>query len=107
MTTSDNVKNRTKEIKIRMNTCELLELDKLRGSQTRAKYIRTRALSKQGQPRKNQELALALARIGNNLNQIARVLNLQNTQGDVVNLAQCYLELHKIETMMNELWQEV
>lgn len=98
---------RTKEIKIRMNDEELAELDKLRGLLTRAKYIRTRTLSKQGQQRKNQELALALARIGNNLNQIAKVLNTQNANNDVVNLAQCYLSLHKIEMMMDELWEEV
>jgi hypothetical protein len=50
-----------------------------------------------------RELLLSLARIGNNLNQIARGINQANLTGDKIDTAKVLVELAAIRAAMEEL----
>lgn len=103
---------RTESIKIRLTSEEHQKLNEIKGRSELARWIRELALNGGG-GRKHvvkhvlpSELVRAMAGIGNNLNQIAKVLNQQLKTGDLdlkkESLA-IMLQLQSTEIALNEL----
>lgn len=98
---------RTKEIKIRLTEQEHQALlDRKKGEL--AVWIRNTCLE-QDIPKPKEvrtadpELLRQLARIGGNLNQLARVTNTEQARGDIINLLRLTAELATIREQLNEL----
>lgn len=65
-------------IKVRFDSQELEKLDGLRGDVNRSRYIREMSLGEHDlRGKRDKEFLLAFARIGNNLNQIAKRVNIE------------------------------
>ena len=67
--------HRTNLVKVRFSDDELARLDELRSTETRARYLRQKAIATTGVNDIDPIAALQLSRIGNNINQIAKKLN--------------------------------
>jgi hypothetical protein len=67
--------HRTNLVKVRFSDDELARLDELRSTETRARYLRQKAISEAGVNDIDPIATLQISRIGNNLNQIAKKLN--------------------------------
>lgn len=98
-------KKRTKEIKVRVNKYEnekLIELSKIYGK-SKASFLRESALegflshsNGKGKHRPDPAMIRAISRIGNNLNQIAKQINVVAKSGDALNVLDVLDELTKI-----------
>ncbi len=72
------MKKRTRAVTVRLSPDEMQTLDDLRGRTTRGRYVRTLLLSGGTTlqvPAINQEWYAASRNLGNNLNQLVRLLN--------------------------------
>lgn len=98
---------RTKEIKIRLTEQEYQALlDRKKGEL--AVWIRTTCLDQDiPEPKKvktaDPELLRQLAKIGGNLNQIAKATNTEQARGDIINLLRVTAELATIREQLDEL----
>ncbi|OOR90734.1 hypothetical protein B0181_04510 [Moraxella caviae] len=98
---------RTKEIKIRLTEQEYQALlDRKKGEL--AVWIRTTCLEQDiPEPKKvktaDPELLRQLAKIGGNLNQIAKTTNTEQARGDIINLLRVTAELATIREQLDEL----
>lgn len=98
---------RTKEIKIRLTEQEYQALlDRKKGEL--AVWIRTTCLDQDiPEPKKvktaDPELLRQLAKIGGNLNQIAKTTNTEQARGDIINLLRVTAELATIREQLDEL----
>lgn len=98
---------RTKEIKIRLTEQEYQALlDRKKGEL--AVWIRTTCLEQDiPEPKKvktaDPELLRQLAKIGGNLNQIAKATNTEQARGDIINLLRVTAELATIREQLDEL----
>ena len=98
---------RTKEIKIRLTEQEYQALlDRKKGEL--AVWIRTTCLEQDiPEPKKvktaDPELLRQLAKIGGNLNQIAKATNTEQARGDIINLLRVTVELATIREQLDEL----
>lgn len=98
---------RTKEIKIRLTEQEhQILLDKKTGAEL-ATWIRDTCLEVKNPKRKtiktaDPKLLLQLARIGSNLNQIAKTANTQ-AKADIINVVRLTTELITIREQLNEI----
>ena len=100
------MRKRTKEIKIRMTPDEHAHfLERVPEDMALAEWVRTVCLNGKPPRRKkvrkaDSELLIAIARIGNNMNQIAREVN---TSRDSLNVAKTLLELSIIREQLDTL----
>lgn len=99
--------NRTKEIKIRLTEQEHQDLLQRKKGEL-AVWIRTTCLEQDiPEPKKvktaDPELLRQLAKIGGNLNQIAKATNTEQTRGDIINLLRVTTELATIREQLDEL----
>lgn len=98
---------RIKEIKIRLTEQEYQALlDRKKGEL--AVWIRTTCLEQDiPEPKKvktaDPELLRQLAKIGGNLNQIAKTTNTEQARGDIINLLRVTAELATIREQLDEL----
>lgn len=98
---------RIKEIKIRLTEQEYQALlDRKKGEL--AVWIRTTCLEQDiPEPKKvktaDPELLRQLAKIGGNLNQIAKATNTEQARGDIINLLRVTAELATIREQLDEL----
>ena len=71
------MKTRTIELKVRISQAEAADIDRARGKIRRAVFLRLRGLGVDVRPipQPTAEALSQLARLGNNINQIARQLN--------------------------------
>lgn len=98
---------RTKEIKIRLTEQEHQALlDRKKGEL--AVWIRNTCLEQEiPQPKTvktaDPELLRQLAKIGGNLNQIAKATNTEQARGDIINLLRLTAELATIREQLNKL----
>lgn len=103
-----NKPKRTKEIKIRLTNQEhQILLDKKTGAEL-ATWIRDTCLENKFSNKKpirtaDPELLRQLAKIGGNLNQIAKVANTEQARGDIINLLRLTAELATIREQLTEL----
>lgn len=99
---------RTKEIKIRLTEQEhQILLDKKTGAEL-ATWIRDTCLETESPKKKpiktaDPELLRQLAKIGGNLNQIAKATNTEQAKGDIINLLRVTAELATIREQLDEL----
>lgn len=99
---------RTKEIKIRLTEQEhQILLDKKTGAEL-ATWIRDTCLENKVSKKKpirtaDPELLRQLAKIGGNLNQIAKATNTEQARGDIINLLRLTAELATIREQLTEL----
>lgn len=109
---------RTKEIKIRLTDSEHKSLLEMAQDQQLATFIREYCLSADSEhfakiAKKNREkinrlsvspeLLRQLAGIGNNVNQVARVLNQQKKSGETIELIKIALALQAIQKDLNAI----
>ncbi|WAJ74967.1 plasmid mobilization protein [Moraxella bovis] len=98
---------RTKEIKIRLTEQEHQNLlDRKKGEL--AVWIRNTCLEQEVPQSKivktaDPELLRQLAKIGGNLNQIAKTTNTEQARGDIINLLRVTAELATIREQLDEL----
>lgn len=98
---------RTKEIKIRLTEQEHQDLLQRKTGEL-AVWIRSACLE-QEIPQSKQvktadpELLRQLAKIGGNLNQIAKATNTEQARGDIINLLRVTAELAAIREQLDEL----
>lgn len=98
---------RTKEIKIRLTEQEHQDLLQRKKGEL-AVWIRTTCLEQDiPEPKKvktaDPELLRQLAKIGGNLNQIAKTTNTEQARGDIINLLRVTAELATIREQLDEL----
>lgn len=98
---------RTKEIKIRLTEQEHQNLLQRKKGEL-AVWIRTTCLEQEvPQPKTvktaDPELLRQLAKIGGNLNQIAKATNTEQARGDIINLLRVTVELATIREQLDEL----
>lgn len=96
---------RTKEIKIRLTKQEHQDLLERKNGEL-AVWVRNTCLAqKQPKPVKtaDPELLRQLAKIGANLNQIAKVANTEQARGDIINLLRVIAELATIREQLDTL----
>lgn len=98
---------RTKEIKIRLTEHEHATLLNKKTSAELATWIRNVCLNTETKQKQvktaDPELLRQLARIGGNLNQIARIANSERAKGDIVNLLRLTAELAIIREQLSEI----
>jgi hypothetical protein len=97
---------RTKNIKIRLYESELREFKSRAGGQQVARYIRELVLKQKivkHIPRSDPKLIFAVAKIGANLNQIARVLNYSKKSEADFDIIKCLVELNSIKQKLDEI----
>lgn len=98
---------RTKEIKIRLTEQEHQDLLQRKKGEL-AVWIRNTCLEQEiSQPKTvktaDPELLRQLAKIGGNLNQIAKATNTEQARGDIINLLRVTAELATIREQLDEL----
>ena len=99
---------RTKEVNIRLTDQEhQILLDKKIGAEL-ATWIRNTCLETKTPKKKpiktaDPELLRQLAKIGGNLNQIARIANTEQARGDIINLLRLTAELATIREQLDKL----
>lgn len=108
-------KNRHHVIKVTLNNDELEKLNQRRGSTPKATYLRKSALSPLCKSKsksntlslaKQRDLYIALSRIGNNINQITKKVNMTFTDSkNVIAHAKLLKELNAINAKLDALWQ--
>lgn len=87
---------RTIELKIRFSEEELATIDHKRGRVRRAVYLRAAGLGVKPPrpvPQPTADALIALARVGNNLNQIARQLNAGGAAAQLIEVAEAEAQL--------------
>ena len=98
---------RTKELKIRLTEQEHQDLLQRKKGEL-AVWIRNTCLEQEiSQPKTvktaDPELLRQLAKIGGNLNQIAKATNTEQARGDIINLLRVTAELATIREQLDEL----
>lgn len=92
-------------VMLRLNDAELAELERRRGTEERARWMRARVLGPAGSaarnrvPELNREAWTALGRVGANLNQLARAAN----EGGGLELPALRAELHALRELLDEV----
>lgn len=108
-------RSRDKELKIRFSEEEYQTIKKKAGTKSMATYMRQQCLADNSQPmhsssryqdtplppKINPNLFRVLVGAGNNLNQIARLLNRQNAAGKSLSIAWAAMELVQIKVMLD------
>ena len=112
----ENEVKRTESIKIRLTPGERARLDEIKARPELARWIRELALSGQGgrshvvKHSLPIELTRVISGIGNNLNQMARIMN-QQAKEDNLDLKQdalsIMLQLQATEEALNQLWESL
>ena len=100
------MRKRTKEIKIRLTPDEHAQfMARVPDGAALAEWVRNTCLGVPPAPKRkikkaDSDLLIALARIGNNMNQIARELN---TNNDTATVARAMLELAQIRAQLDQV----
>lgn len=97
---------RTKEIKIRLHPHEFEEFKNRAAGRQVASYIRELVLEQKvvkETPRCDPKLIFEVAKIGSNLNQIARVLNFASKTGENFDVLRCIFELNSIKESLDQV----
>lgn len=103
---------RDKSIKIRLTADEHQQLVKNKVGDELATWLRDLGLNQETQPpppkpkkvkTADPELLRQLARIGANLNQIAKATNTEQAKGDIINLLRLTAELATIREQLSEI----
>ena len=94
-----SVDHRTCKVDVRLSAAELATLDESRGTTPRARYLRESCLRGVQIGGIDRNMFSALARVGNNINQIARALNTDRNI-DIQLLGKKYEEL---KTVLDEI----
>lgn len=94
----DDSERRDVSVSCRLTNGEIKELDKKRGTMRRGEYLRLAAFKKAPKPvpELNREAWADLARVGGNLNQIAKRLN----EGDAANIEDIRKTLNELRTAL-------
>lgn len=100
--------HRTKEIKIRLTEQEHETLQIKKTGSELASWIRNTCLEIDNPKIKpvktaDPKLLQQLAKIGSNLNQIAKATNTEQAKGDIINLLRLTAELATIREQLNEI----
>jgi hypothetical protein len=97
---------RTKEIKIRLHDREFEEFKNRASGRQVASYIRDLVLEQKvvkHAPSCDPKLIFEVAKIGANLNQIARVLNFASKSGENFDVLRCIFELNTIKESLDQV----
>ncbi|ELA07975.1 putative mobilization protein C (plasmid) [Moraxella macacae 0408225] len=107
---------RDKSIKIRLNADELAQFKQRQIGDELASWVRSVCLGNPLQPPKktkqisiktaDPELLRQLAKIGSNLNQIARAVNTQQAHGNIISFLRLTTELAIIREQLSEILKQ-
>lgn len=94
---------RTKSIKIRLTEQEHSDLLANKGKKELATWLRELGLGAKARPKYDPDLVRQVARIGTNLNQIAKAVNQSASLGSPIDKAKIALELTVIREQLSSL----
>ena len=106
MDDNDKKKNRTIIMRFRVNKEEHQVIKDNAGKQLVAPFVRDLALGKKTKrraPPVNKDLMRELAKVGNNLNQIARHINTSKKSGIDVSAVEALTELREIRAILDAI----